>query len=190
VEAVLSDPRSWAGHRWNGQLVALQRVGSGYHGEIDFHLTLTSAKTVRDICGYEYELETSCYLHEGAAWARKPDRTLRADRVIVNELRWTHGATAYIGDLDAYRTYLINHEVGHALGHQHAHACLPDGLAPAMMEQSIGLISATAHGRKHKMCKPNPWPYPRGVKHAPGREAADNPTNNEFALNGYKPDNG
>jgi hypothetical protein len=166
VQSVLADPRSWAGHG-----VSVQRVDSG---RIDFHVTLVSSLTVRDLCGYEIKVETSCYLPAGANSAAK------VDRVIINDARWVRGATAYIGDIAAYREYLINHEVGHALGHQHAHACLPGGQAPAMMEQTIGLTSAETH----KLCQANPWPYPPGAKGAPGKEAPDTPQNSEFTLNG------
>lgn len=166
VQTVLSDPRSWAGHG-----VSVQRVDSG---RIDFHVTLVSSLTVRDMCGYEIKVETSCYLRAGS------NSVAKVDRVVINDSRWVRGATAYIGDLDAYREYLINHEVGHALGHQHAHACLPGGQAPAMMEQTIGLTSAETH----KLCQANPWPYPPGAKGAPGKETPDTSQNSEFTLNG------
>jgi hypothetical protein len=166
VQAVLSDPRSWAGHG-----VSVQRVDSG---RIDFHVTLVSSYTVRDMCGYEIKVETSCYLRAGA------NSLARVNRVVINNSRWVRGAAAYIGDLGAYREYVINHEVGHALGHQHAHACLPGGQAPAMMEQTVGLMSAATH----KLCEANPWPYPRGAKGAPGKEAPDTSQNSEFSLNG------
>ena len=39
------------------------------------------------------------------------------NRVVLNDARWVRGDAAYVGDLDAYRIYMINHEDGHALGH-------------------------------------------------------------------------
>jgi Protein of unknown function (DUF3152) len=157
VTTVLSDPKSWAGH--NG--VALQRVDSG---PVEFHITLTSALTVRKLCGYEIQIETSCW-----------DPGI--DRVVLNVSRWVRGDAAYIGDLAAYRIYMVNHEDGHALGHQHAHQCLADGLAPAMMQQTIGLKSTTG-----QICQANPWPYPTGARDAPGAEAPDTNANNESTL--------
>ncbi|MDT4910882.1 MAG: hypothetical protein QOC66_10, partial [Pseudonocardiales bacterium] len=74
--------------------------------------------------------------------------------------------------------YMINHEDGHALGHEHAHQCLPGGLAPVMMQQTFGLKSA-ATGR---LCEANPWPYPTGAKGAPGAEQPDTPANDEYGL--------
>ena len=114
VDTTLADPRSWSGHG-----VRLQRVSSG---NIDFHVTLTSSMTVRQICGYDIHVETSCYAPGSS--------TGTVNRVVLNDSRWVRGASPYVGDLMAYRVYMINHEDGHALGHQHAHECLPGGLAP------------------------------------------------------------
>jgi hypothetical protein len=162
VVRTLSDSRSWSGHG-----VALQRVDSG---QADFHITLTSAMTVRNLCGYDVQVETSCYAKAGPV--------SDVNRVVLNVARWTRGATAYVGDLAAYRVYMINHEDGHALGHMHAHQCLPGGLAPVMMQQTFGLRSA-ANGQ---LCEANPWPYPPGAKGAPGAEQPDTPQNDEYGL--------
>jgi hypothetical protein len=152
VDKTLDDPRSWT----HGGL-SLQRVDSG---PADFHVTLTSSMTVRNLCGYELRIETSCW---------SPDK---GARVVENVARWVRGDQAYIGDLDAYHVYMINHESGHALGHMHSHVCLADGLAPVMMQQTIGLKAVTG-----QICQANPWPYPPGATDAPGAEAPDTPQN-------------
>jgi hypothetical protein len=164
VDATLADPRSWTGHG-----VRLQRVDSG---PVDFHVTLTSMMTVRQLCGYEIHIETSCYIPAGD--------TSPVNRVVIDDARWVRGDAAYIGDITAYREYMINHEDGHAIGHEHAHQCLSNGLAPAMMQQTIGLVDA----KTGAMCQANPWPYPAGAKDAPGAEAADTPQNSEFQIGG------
>ncbi len=164
VQSVLSDPKSWTATPG----VALQRVDSG---AVDFHVTLTSSMTVRTLCGYEIQIETSCYVPAGSV----PGLTV--NRVVINNARWVRGDPAYVGDLGAYRIYMINHEDGHALGHEHAHQCLADGLAPAMMQQTIGLTSTTG-----QICQANPWPFPVGATDAPGAEAPDVAANNEFNL--------
>jgi hypothetical protein len=164
VDSTLADPRSWSGHG-----VALQRVDSG---PVDFRISLTSSMTVRKWCGYSIPVETSCYAAAGSS------NGVDVNRVVFNVSRWVRGATAYISDLHAYRQYMINHEDGHALGHEHAHQCLKDGLAPAMMQQTFGLRSATTGA----MCGANPWPYPPGAKDAPGAEQADTPQNDEYGL--------
>jgi hypothetical protein len=164
VQSTLDDPRSWSGHG-----VALQRVDSG---PVDFHVSLVSVMTVRKLCGYDIPVETSCYIGASAA---SP-----VNRVVINDARWVRGDAAYVGDLNAYRIYMINHEDGHAIGHQHAHQCLPGGLAPVMMQQTFGLRD-TVTG---KMCQANPWPFPPGVQGTPGLEAPDTPQNSEFQLGG------
>lgn len=162
VVQTLSDPRSWSGHG-----VALKRVDSGH---IDFHVSLTSAMTVRHLCGYTVHVETSCYASAGGPSA--------VNRVVLNVARWVRGSAAYVGDLPAYRIYMINHEDGHALGHQHAHQCLPGGLSPVMMQQTFGLRSAATG----QLCEANPWPFPPGVKGAPGAEQPDTAQNDEYGL--------
>jgi hypothetical protein len=164
VDRTLANPKSWSGHG-----VSLQRVGQD---QADFRITLTSAMTVRTLCGYEIHVETSCYVPAG------PDSPV--NRVVIDNARWVRGATAYVGDLTAYRQYLINHEDGHALGHQHAHECLPGGLAPVMMQQTIGMRDA----KTGKICQANPWPYPSGVQGVPGAEQPDTDQNSEFRFNG------
>ena len=167
VMTVLSDKRSWTGHG-----VRLERVDSGH---VDFHVTMTSAMTVRKLCGYTIPVETSCY-------AAASGGTTPVNRVVFDDARWVRGAIAYLGDLTTYREYMINHEDGHALGHEHAHQCLPGGLAPAMMQQTFGLRSSTTN----QLCQANPWPYPTGVKigpkGAPGAEQADTDNNNEYYI--------
>ncbi len=165
VVRTLSDKRSWSGHG-----VALQRVDSG---RVDFHVTLTSVMTVRKLCGYSIPVETSCYIQAG--------NTSPVSRVVFNVARWVRGATAYVGNTDLYRVYMVNHEDGHALGHNHAHQCLADGLAPSMMQQTFGLRSA----KTGKFCQANPWPYPVDkaggvVAGAPGAEQRDTSGNDEY----------
>lgn len=155
VVASLSDPRSW---RASGQ-VSLQRVDSG---PVDFRVSLASSMTVRDLCGYSLPVETSCY--DGGQ-----------SRVVLNVARWVRGARLYAGELATYRIYAVNHEVGHALGHNHSHVCLGGGLAPVMMQQTIG--GKTADGQT---CRPNPWPYPTGARDAPGTEDGGQVTDDQF----------
>jgi len=136
VMKTLSDKRSWTA----GNNVRLQRV---QEGAVDFHVTLVSSLTVRGLCGYDIPVETSCFAPE------------HDSRVVLNVARWVRGDVAYIADLANYHRYMVNHEVGHALGHGHIMQCLPNGLAPVMMQQTITLKATNG-----KLCQPNPWPFP------------------------------
>ena len=148
VEGILSDPRSWIGTKQ----VALQRVEANQNP--DFIVSLSSTKTTHTICGKEIPFETSCY--------DKPTK-----RVIINVARWVRGAMAYGSDIPGYRTYVINHEVGHALGSGHAACPENEAPAPVMMQQTFGVannfVSVLNAGQDvvpadGKICKPNPFP--------------------------------
>ncbi|GAA3078064.1 hypothetical protein GCM10010530_00690 [Kribbella aluminosa] len=70
------------------------------------------------------------------------------DRVVLNAKRWIYAIPAYDGNVEVYRSYLVNHEVGHALGHGHSTCTTPKTPAPVMMQQTKGLAG----------CLPNAWP--------------------------------
>ncbi|WP_037819659.1 DUF3152 domain-containing protein [Streptomyces sp. NRRL B-3229] len=132
VERTLADPRGWTadGHS------AFQRVSSG---PTDFRVRLATPGTVDAICaegGLDTGGKVNCSVH---------------DDVMVNLRRWVLATEFYSEDVVGYRSLIINHEVGHFLGHGHV-TCPGKGLpAPAMMQQIKGL-----HG-----CVPNVWPYDR-----------------------------
>lgn len=129
VDRILSDPRGWTARG----SVALRRVD---HAGADVRVTLASPETVDELCA---PLETNGRF---SCW--------NGGRAIINAWRWEHGAASYGEDLDAYRSYLVSHEVGHGLGHGHVGCPAPGTLAPVMMQQTIGVEG----------CAPNPWPYP------------------------------
>jgi hypothetical protein len=180
VDSTLRDPHSWIGGTdqipgSEGDTYAFQRVSSAddirsaesaadeddkqHSGEGAvgfFRISLTSPETTRQECGYDIQLETSCY--------KPQDR-----RVVLNYARWVRGAVAFSGDRIEYRKYMVNHEVGHAIGHPNHQPCYVDGaLAPIMMQQSFGVANndiadldpAGVVPPDGKVCKPNAWPYP------------------------------
>ncbi|MFI6868783.1 DUF3152 domain-containing protein [Nocardia sp. NPDC050406] len=151
VEATLANPKSWT----HDSRFAFRRVDSG---EPDFRVSLTSRETTRTTCGFEIPIDSSCY-NSGL------------DRVVLSEVRWVRGALAFEGDIGSYRQYLVNHEVGHAIGYHEHQACETDGgLAPVMMQQTFGtrnneIAALDPDGvvpMDGKKCRFNPWPYPRG----------------------------
>jgi hypothetical protein len=70
------------------------------------------------------------------------------NRVVLNAKRWTYAVPAYAGKVDLYRSYLVNHEVGHFLGHGHSTCVKANTPAPVMMQQTKGLGG----------CNANAWP--------------------------------
>ena len=69
-------------------------------------------------------------------------------RAVLNLHRWVRGSATYGTDLTSYRTYLVNHEVGHGLGHRHVSCPAPGRPAPIMVQQTLGLEG----------CRAWPWP--------------------------------
>jgi len=138
VDRILGDSRSWIA----GRQFRLQRVPQPATAE--FTIYLASAGTSERICaqgGLRTDGFTSCRL---------------SGRVIINVDRWAGAVPGYGAPLDVYRSYAINHEVGHQLGHGHE-ACPGSGRpAPVMMQQTYGLKGCVAYS----------WPYLDGRRYS------------------------
>ncbi|WAZ25494.1 DUF3152 domain-containing protein [Streptomyces cinnabarinus] len=139
VERILADPRGWTadGHS------AFQRVPDG---TTDFVVRIATPGTVDEICaqhGLDTHGEYNCNV---------------AQNVMVNLERWLLATPVYAKDVTAYRALIINHEVGHFLGHGHVGCPGPGQPAPAMMQQIKGM-----HG-----CVPNVWPYDERGRYVTG----------------------
>ena len=152
VSETLANPKSWT----HNPQFAFTRIDSG---EPDFRVSLSSPMTVREGCGYDIQVEASCF---------NPAYADGQPRVFINEARWVRGAVPFQGDVGSYRQYLINHEVGHAIGYQRHESCPEDGeLAPIMMQQTFSTNNNDAARfdpetvrPDGKTCRFNPWPYP------------------------------
>lgn len=129
VEATLGDPRSWGS---DGRM-SFRRVADG---PVAFRVVLASPDTTDRLCAPLRTGGTYSCANGGSA--------------VINARRWLRGATAYSGRLPAYRQYVVNHEVGHTLGHGHERCPGAGRLAPVMVQQTKGVGS----------CVANPWPYP------------------------------
>jgi hypothetical protein len=134
VEQTLADPRGWG----NGGRMSFQRVGVDEEaaGSYDFKVSLISPGSMETYCpGVGTRGYTSCRY---------------GDRAVVNLARWETAVPDYQGDVVTYRLYVVNHEVGHALGNGHEGCPGAGRLAPVMQQQTLGLEG----------CTKNPWPYP------------------------------
>ena len=78
--------------------------------------------------------------------------------IVVNLKRWLLGVPWYADAPDEYRHMVVNHEVGHFLGHGHVTCGRPGGPAPVMQRQTFGLDG----------CVRNAWPYPDGRNYVTG----------------------
>lgn len=126
VHRILNDRRSW-GFRF-------QRVA---RGPVKIRVSLSSPATTDRQCLPMVTLGTlSCW---------------NGRRATINAVRWNEGVRGYGRDVATYREYVINHEVGHGLGHSHE-SCPGQGKrAPVMLQQTKSLYG----------CRPNAWPSPR-----------------------------
>lgn len=129
VDRALLDRRGWTATGAH----ALERVETGG----DVRVLLATPRTTDALCA---PLQTG-----GRLSCRN------GDLVVLNAWRWLNGADAYADDLRNYRRYLVNHEVGHALGNAHEACPGPGAAAPVMMQQTKGVGE----------CVVNPWPAPR-----------------------------
>ncbi|WP_245887575.1 DUF3152 domain-containing protein [Geodermatophilus tzadiensis] len=132
VEATLGDPRSWG----SGGRMSFQRVDTAEAGGYEFRVSLVSPGSMERYCpGVGTGGYTSCRYGE---------------RAVINLARWATAVPHYDGDVATYRQYVVNHEVGHALGNGHEDCPGPGQLAPVMQQQTLGLDG----------CTRNAWPFP------------------------------
>jgi hypothetical protein len=141
VRAILSDERSWIG----GGNVRMQMVAGA--DRADFTVYLATRETAGRMC----ELGGTGIRINGV-----PFTSCRAvGKAIINLDRWRKSARPYLeakAGLASYRQYVINHEVGHELGHRHEGCPRAGGPAPVMVQQTLTL----------RGCVPFSWPRHNG----------------------------
>jgi hypothetical protein len=121
VQVYLADPNGWEAHGYSFKVAKK-------NPHVTIHLT--SPKNIVEVCGLPNDL--SCAIIGG-------------DAMYLNAARWMHGAPKSGQKLDGYRQYMVSHEMGHILGHEHAKCPGRGQPAPIMMQQTLGL----------KGCEPN-----------------------------------
>lgn len=131
VDSTLGDRRSWIA----GGNYRFQRVASGSY---DFTVYLSTPATTDRLCA---PLPTNGYTS-----------CRQGDNVVVNLVRWMRGVSHWDSDMETYRRYVINHEVGHRLGKGHVRCTGQGDPAPVMQQQTLKLAGCTG----------NAWPYVNG----------------------------
>ncbi|GAA1082678.1 DUF3152 domain-containing protein [Nocardiopsis composta] len=128
VETVLDDERGWA-----AEGMSFERVDDG---PMDFQVVLAAPATVDALCA---PLRTNGYTS-----------CTTGNRAVINQNRWVDAVEEFGDDLETYRIYVLNHEIGHALGHGHVSCPGAGEPAPVMQQQTLGLNG----------CEPNGWVDP------------------------------
>ncbi len=127
VMTTLNDPRSW-GHDGSSTFARTD-------GPADIEVILASPTTAQQLCRPLVTRGTlSCSI---------------GDKAIITNHRWQLGQDEF-DSLAVYRQYVVNHEVGHVLGHGHQQCPSAGERAPVMQQQTKQVAPCTA----------NAWPYP------------------------------
>lgn len=129
VLRTLNDPRGWGA----GRRLTFARTDGA---DADFRVVLASPATNALLCRpLDTKGEASCG---------------RDGRVVITLARWVSTTPEFVRMRTTYRQYVVNHEIGHLLGHPHERCPRRGALAPVMQQQTYGLEG----------CRANPWPYP------------------------------
>lgn len=129
IEETLADPRSWTSDK--ARSWGFQRVERG-----GIKFVIATPDTVdRQCLPLDTEGEVSC---------------AKNGYISINLKRWEMAVPHWDGGMDAYRRYVINHEMGHYLAKPHEPCPGPGQLAPVMQQQTYFL----------KGCRGNAWPFP------------------------------
>ncbi len=134
VRNTLADDRGWQsadGVRFVP--VSPDELAAG--GHVDLRVSLATPRLTAHLCAplNVYGPKVSCFMR---------------GRAVINLHRWLRGSATYGTDLSGYRTYLVNHEVGHSLSHIHVHCPHAGQRAPIMVQQTLSVEACT------------PWPWP------------------------------
>lgn len=114
VMVYLNDPDGWAKHGYYFEPVSRNE---------DVLIRLCSDKTIEKECNFK-----------GLSCAE-----MHGKHIYVNSHRWFHGSTKSKLNLEDYRQYLVSHEMGHILGHDHEKCECKGCKAPIMMQQTVGI---------------------------------------------------
>lgn len=127
ANSTLNDPRGWSKLG-----VLFREVDTGG----DFTLWLAEASTMTTFSPEGCDTTYSCRVGRD---------------VIINQDRWLQSSPPWLdagGTLRDYRHMVVNHEVGHWLGHGHRYCEREGAFTPVMQQSSMDMQG----------CQPNAWP--------------------------------
>ena len=127
VDMYLADPHGWESKGYNF-VRARTRESSGRTVIIQLSSTSTIARS-----GCKNP-SLSCAVMNGT-------------ELHVNAMRWMRGSKESGLSIHDYRQYVISHEMGHILGHDHVKCPGPGQPAPIMMQQTLGIGSCSPNTR-------------------------------------------
>ena len=125
IPSILNDSRGWI-------KVTDKEFQLVNNTESEFEFIFASPEKTDELC---FPLETN-----GIYSCRNEQQ------IVINYFRWVNGAIDFGSDMETYRLYLINHEVGHILGWGHVGCPKEDALAPVMMQQSKSTMGCVPYG--------------------------------------------
>lgn len=125
IRSVLSDKRGW-------KALGYTFLYRDDNCSCDFVINFASNQYITQLCNFS---GLSC-------------ANMNKLEIYINIDRWRHGSSLSKLNLDNYRTYVINHEVGHILGRLHTTCKGTNNKVPVMVQQTLGIGD----------CRPNPWP--------------------------------
>lgn len=115
IVAYLNDPDGWSKKGY-----FFEPVNQNHHVLI----RLVSPSVIEKQCGLPKDL--SC-------------AELGGKHMYLNADRWFHGSKESKLDLENYRQYMVSHEIGHILGHDHEQCPCVGCKAPIMLQQTLGI---------------------------------------------------
>ena len=130
IQKTLADTRGWAGRGYTF-------VHRAHTDSVDVVLALCNKDEMDARFGHSLELRDLSVTNFGI-WPAC---------VYFHRDNWESPPPSFTGTLQTYREYLVQHEIGHALGKRHAAEGTDGGACHVMYQQTKGT----------SRCTPNPW---------------------------------